>query len=102
MLFGNHNAPEEMTEEQRRYHEQYVKELNAQNRQTVKKVCTILWCVAMACWVGVLIIDVVHQVGYSRILFHAVAAALTAVLALRRVVDFFTSKKKRDDDDTEA
>ena len=55
----------------------------------------------MACWTILLVLDVTHQVGKAKILFHGVAAAITALLAIPRVMDLFASKKK-DDEDTEA
>ena len=95
------NDPANMTEEQRIAHEKYVAELNKKNQKTVKIVCAILWCLAMGCWAFLLVLDVRHQVGQTKILFHGVAAAITALLAIPRVMDFFASKKK-DDEDTEA
>ncbi len=88
--------PEEMTEEERLQHEKYIKELTEQNQKTVAKVCAILWCVAMAAWTILLVLDVLHQAGGAKILFHGCAAAVTALLALRRVLDFF-DKKNGDD-----
>ena len=95
------NDPANMTEEQRIAHEKYVAELNEKNQKTVKIVCTILWCLAMACWTLLLVLDVRHHVGPTKTLFHGVAAAITALLAIPRLMDLFGSKKK-DDDDTEA
>ena len=89
--------PHEMTEEERLAHEQYVRELTAKNQQTVKKVCTVLWCMAMVAWALLLALDFIHQAAPSKILFHGVAAAITAVLAVRRIVDFF-AKKNEDTD----
>ena len=101
MKLFKRRQPVEMTEEERLAHEKYVKELNEKNQKTVKIVCTILWCLAMAAWTILLVLDVTHQVGKAKILFHGVAAAITALLAIPRVMDLFASKKK-DDEDTEA
>lgn len=101
MKLFKRRQPVEMTEEERIAHEKYVKELNEKNQKTVKIVCTILWCLAMAAWTILLVLDVTHQVGKAKILFHGVAAAITALLAIPRVMDLFASKKK-DDEDTEA
>ena len=97
MAFKKRITPEEMTEEQRLYHEQYIKELTEQNQKTVKKVCTVLWCLAMVGWAIFLVLDVVLAVGAAKILFHGVGAAVTALLALPRVMDHFATKKKDDD-----
>ncbi|MBR2319924.1 MAG: hypothetical protein IKA50_03975 [Clostridia bacterium] len=101
MKLFKRRQPVEMTEEERLAYEKYVKELNEKNQKTVKIVCTILWCLAMAAWTILLVLDVTHQVGKAKILFHGVAAAITALLAIPRVMDLFASKKK-DDEDTEA
>ena len=97
MAFRRRNAPEEMTEEQRLYHEQYVKELNAQNKRTVRKVGIVLWIMAMIGWTIFIVLDFVFAVGVAKTLFHCVGAALTAVMAL---VGCVSAKKK--DADTEA
>ena len=97
MWFKKRQAPTEMTEEQRLAHEKYLKELNEQNQKTVKKVCTVLYIVAMIAWIILLVLDVVHQVGAAKILFHGVAAAVTALLAIPRLMDFFAAKKNDDD-----
>ena len=89
--------PEEMTEEERLAHEKYLQELTAQNQKTVRKVCALLWCVAMVGWGIFLVLVVVYAVGSAKILFHSVGAAVTALLALPRVLDFFDKKK---DDET--
>ena len=96
-LFKKRSVPTEMSEEERLAHEAYLAELTAQNQKTVKKVCAVLWCVAMAAWAILLVLDVMHQAGEAKILFHGVAAAITALLALRRVVDFFAAKNNKDD-----
>ena len=93
--------PHQMTEEERAQHEKYVADLTEQNRRTVRKVCTILWCVAMAGWAIFLVLDVVFAVGVVKIVFHAVGAFLTALLALRRVRTFFASRKE-DNEHTDA
>ena len=93
--------PANMTEEQRIAHEKYVAELNAKNQKTVKIVCTIIWFVVMAALVYLLVLDVKYQVGEAKILFHGVATAIVALLAIPRLMDMFGSKKK-DDEDTEA
>ena len=90
-------TPEEMTEEERLAHEKYVKELTEQNQKTVKKVCTLLWCLAMAGWAIFLILDVVYAVGGIKILFHSVGAAFTAVLAIPRVMELFAAKNNKDE-----
>ena len=97
MKFFKRQKPVEMTEEERLRHEQYIKELTAQNQKTVKTVCTVLWCVAMAAWTILLVLDVLYQAGGAKILFHGTAAAITALLAIRRVMDFFA---KKNDDET--
>ena len=97
MWFKKRQAPTEMTEEQRLAHEKYLKELNEQNQKTVKKVCTVLWCAAMVAWVILLVLDVLYQAGGAKILFHGTAAAITALLAIPRVMDFFA---KKNDDET--
>ena len=101
MRMFKRRQPVEMTEEQRLAHEQYVRELNETNEKTVKIVCAVLWCIAMVAWIILLVLDVIHQAGGAKILFHGVAAAITALLALPRVMDFFASKKKGNED-TEA
>ena len=94
MKLFKRRQPVEMTEEERIAHEKYVAELNEKNQKTVKIVCTILWCVAMAAWAFLLVLDVKHHVGESKILFHGVAAAITAVIALPTVIDLFAAKKE--------
>ena len=96
-----HPSNEEMTEEQRHYHEQYLRELDDRNRRTVRKVCTVLWCVAMVGWAIFLVLDVVFSVGVVKIVFHAVGDVLTALLSLRRVRTFFASRKE-DNEHTDA
>ncbi len=93
MKFKKRIRPEEMTEEERLQHEKYVKELTEQNRKTVKKVCTLLWCLAMIGWGIFLVLDVVYAVGAAKILFHSVGAAVTALLALPRAMDFFAKNQ---------
>ena len=80
--------PVEMTEEERIAHEKYVAELNEKNKKTVRVVCVILWCVIMAALVVLLVLDVNNHVSPAKILFHGVATAIVAVLALPRVIDF--------------
>ena len=63
MLFKKRKPSVEMTEEERLRHEQYIKELTEQNQKTVKTVCTVLWCVAMAAWVILLVLDVLCVFG---------------------------------------
>jgi len=101
MIHGEGNTPEERAESQHRYHEEYLKELNEENKKTVKKVTAILWCAAMAGWAFFIVMDVISDAGLSKLLFHIVGAAVTALLALPRLMDFIASKKKRDTD-TEA
>lgn len=90
-----HPSYEEMTEEQRHYHEQYLRELDDRNRRTVRKVCTVLWCVAMVGWAIFLVLDVVFSVGVVKIVFHAVGAVLTALLSLRRVKAWLAARKAK-------
>ena len=97
MAFKKRTAPEEMTEEQRLYHQQYVAELTEQNRRTVSRVCTVLWCLAMVCWSVLLVLDVVFSVGAIKIVFHSVGAVLTALLSLRRVKAFFAARKEKNE-----
>ena len=97
MLFKKKKPPVEMTEEQRLAHEKYIRELTEQNQKTVKKVCAVLWCVAMVAWAILLVLDVMHQVGGAKILFHGTAAAITALLAIPRVMDWIASKKNDDE-----
>ena len=94
MKLFKRRQPVEMTEEERIAHEKYVAELNEKNAKTVKIVCAVLWCIAMAAWLILLVLDVIHHVGSAKILFHGVAAAITALLAIPRVMDFFTAKKE--------
>lgn len=92
------NDPANMTEDERIAHEKYVAELNEKNQKTVKIVCVILWCVIMAALVVLLVLDVKNNVSPAKILFHGVATAIVALLALPRVMDFFavrTRKPKR-------
>ena len=96
MKFKKRITPEEMTEEERLQHEKYVKELTAQNQKTVKKVCTLLWCLAMVGWIIFLVLDVVYAVGGAKILFHGMGMAVTALLALPRVMDYFAEKNHSD------
>ena len=97
MLFKKRKPPVEMTEEERLRHEQYIRELTEKNQKTVKKVCAVLWCVAMVAWAILLVLDVMHRVGGAKILFHGTAAAITALLAIPRVMDWVASKKNDDD-----
>lgn len=97
MLFKKRNAPVELTEEERQRHEQYIRELTEQNQKTVKKACVLLWCLAMVGWTIFLVLDVVCSAGSAKLLFHGVGAAVTALLALPRVMDFFAAKNKKDD-----
>ena len=95
------NNPDQMTEEERAQHEKYIADLTEQNQRTVRKVCTVLWCVAMVGWAIFLVLDVVFSVGVVKIAFHSVGAFLTALLAWRRVRVFFSSRKE-DDEHTDA
>ena len=97
MFLKKRKSPVEMTEEERLRHEQYIRELTEKNQKTVKKVCAVLWCVAMVAWAILLVLDVMHQVGGAKILFHGTAAAITALLAIPRVMDWLASKKNDDD-----
>ena len=97
MKFFKRQKPVEMTEEERLAHEKYIRELTAQNQKTVKKVCTLLWCLAMVGWIVFLVLDVVYAVSSAKILFHGVGTAVTALLALPRVMDYFAGKKKNDE-----
>ena len=97
MAFKKRMAPEEMTEEQRLYHEQYIKELTEQNQKTVKKVCTVLWCLAMAGWAIFFVLEAVLHGSPLKMLFYGVGAAATALLAIPRVMDYFAAKKKDDE-----
>ena len=97
MFLKKRKSPVEMTEEERLRHEQYIRELTEKNQKTVKKVCAVLWCVAMAAWTILLVLDVMHQVGSAKILFHGTAAAITALLAIPRVMDWVASKKNDDE-----
>ena len=94
------NNPDHMTEEERAQHEKYIAEMTEENRRTVRKVCTVLWCVAMVGWAIFLVLDVVFAVGAVKIAFHSVGAILTALLAWRRVKEFFAcSKEEKKDTD---
>ena len=95
------NDPHQMTEEERAQHDRYIADLTEQNQRTVRKVCTVLWCVAMAGWAIFLVLDVVFAVGAVKIAFHSVGAVLTALLAWRRVRAFFSSRKE-DGEHTDA
>ena len=97
MLFKKRKQPVEMTEEQRLAHEQYIRELTEKNEKAVKKVCAILWCIAMVAWAILLVLDVMHQAGGAKLLFHGTAAAITALLAIPRVMDWIASKKNDDE-----
>ena len=90
-------SPDSMTEEQRLQHEKYIAELTAENRRTVRKVCTILWCVAMIGWAIFIVLDVIFPAGPIKLLFHIFGAVVTALLALPRVMDYFAAKKKDDE-----
>ena len=94
MKLFKRRQPVEMTEEERRQHELYLQELNKKNQKSFKIFGTVLWCVAMSAWAFLLVLDVKHHVGPSKILFHGVAAAITALIALPTVIDFFTAKKE--------
>ena len=93
MAFRKRITPEEMTEEQRLYHEQYIKELTEQNQKTVKKVCTVLWILAMIGWAIFLTLEIVLDGSPLKMLSYGVGAAVTALLALPRAMDFFGKKK---------
>ncbi len=90
-------SPDSMTEEQRLQHEKYIAELTAENRRTVRKVCTILWCIAMIGWAIFIVLDVIFPAGPIKLLFHIIGAVITALLALPRVMDYFAAKKKDDE-----
>ena len=94
------NAPVEMTEEERALHEQYVQDLTARNQKTVNVVCAVLLGIAMVAWILMLVLDVVHQAGAVKIAFHAVAAALTGFLTVRRVQSVVADKTKDSHKDT--
>ena len=94
------NSPEQMTDEQREYHEKYIAELTAENRRTVQKICTVLWILAMLGWAIFIVLDILFPAGPVKLLFHLVGALVTALLALPRVLDFFDRKKKDDGSDT--
>ncbi len=105
MKLFKRRQPVEMTEEERRQHELYLQELMKKNVKSAKLVGAVLWLIAMAAWVLLLVLDVKHNVGPTKIMFHAVAAAITALIALPHVLDLFAAKKKKDDsadEDTEA
>ena len=91
------NSPDSMTEEQRLQHEKYIAELTAENRRTVRKVSTILWCIAMVGWAIFIVLDILFPAGPMKLLFHIFGAVVTALLALPRVLDYFASKKKDDE-----
>lgn len=91
------NSPDSMTEEQRLQHEKYIADLTAENRRIVRKVCTILWCVAMIGWAIFIVLDVIFPAGPIKLLFHIFGAVVTALLALPRVLDYFAAKKKDDE-----
>ena len=86
-----------MTEEERAQHEQYIRELTAANQRTVRKVSTVLWILAMIGWMIFLTLEIVLHGSPIKMLFYGVGMALTALLALPRVLDFFASKKKDDE-----
>ena len=90
-------SSDSMTEEQRLQHEKYIAELTAENRRTVRKVCTILWCIAMIGWAIFIVLDVIFPAGPIKLLFHIFGAVITALLALPRVMDYFAAKKKDDE-----
>ena len=92
------NSLDCMTEEERAQHEKYIAELTEENRRSVRKVCTVLWCAAMVGWTIFLVLDVVFAVGAVKIAFHAVGAILTALLAWRRVKEFFARRKGKKED----
>lgn len=99
------NDVENMTDEQRQQHEKYIRELTAQNQRTVGKVGTVLWCLAMIGWTIFLVLEIVLYGSPLKILFYSVGCALTALLALNRVLDFFAARKEKgqtSDEDTEA
>ena len=91
------NSPDSMTEEQRLQHEKYLAELTEENRHTVRKICTILWCVAMIGWAIFIVLDVIFPAGPIKLMFHIIGAVVTAALALPRVMDYFAAKKKDDE-----
>ena len=53
------NSIDAMSEEERARHEEYVKELTANNRRVVRKVCTVLWCLAMIGWTIFIVLEAV-------------------------------------------
>ena len=99
------NDVDHMSEEERAQHEQYIKELTAQNKKTVKKVCTVLWCLAMVGWTIFFVLEAVFNGSQFKLLFYGTGWALTALLALNRVLEFFDARKNprhTSDEDTEA
>ncbi|MBQ7089398.1 MAG: hypothetical protein IJN04_07145 [Clostridia bacterium] len=95
------NDTDAMTEEQRLAHEQYIRELTAANQKTVRKVCAVLWILAMIGWIIFLVLEIVLYGSPLKMLFYGVGMALTALPALPRLLDFFAARKKNDED-TEA
>ena len=96
------NSPDSMTEEQRLQHEKYVAELTAENRRSVSKVCTLLWCGAMIGWAIFIVLDILFPAGPVKLIFHIVGAVVTALLALPRVLRFFAARKGKTEENTEA
>ena len=101
MKLFKRRQPVEMTEEERRQHELYLQELMKKNKKSAKIVGAVLWCLGMAAWALLLFLDVKNEVSPAKILFHGVMAALTALIALPIIIDFF-SRKKKGNEDTEA
>ena len=95
LLKFKRRKPVEMTEEERRLHELYLQELMKKNKKSVKIVGAVLWCLGMVAWAILLTLDVMHHVGQVKILFHGVAAALTALVALPTILDYFAVRKRK-------
>ena len=96
------NNPDSMTEEQRLQHEKYLADLTEENRRTVGKICTVLWCGAMIGWAIFIVLDILFPAGPIKLLFHVIGAVMTALLALPRVLRFFAERKEKTDENTEA
>ena len=96
------NNPDSMTEEQRLQHEKYLADLTAENRRTVSKICTVLWCGAMIGWAIFIVLDVLFPAGPVKLMFHVIGAVVTALLALPRVLRWFAARKENTDEDAQA
>ena len=96
------NNPDSMTEEQRLQHEKYIADLTEENRRTVSKICTVLWCGAMIGWAIFIVLDILFPAGPVKLIFHIVGAVVTALLALPRVLRFFAARKEKTEENTEA